>query len=308
MNLRSVIFPAVALILSAAPARANGLADAVKNSTENLSTAAKSENGSSQALDTAFLLQKAADTPHFWQRDPRGGFENDGRDYCSPVAVSNSLVYLAHHGFPALLDDGDGVQPQIDLINTLASADYFGTDPENGTSPGQILAGVRKYVEEKGYACERLEYEGWRSVGSHHASEVKASRTDLDWIKSGILDHKGVVWLNIGWYTRTGDGEWKRTGGHWVTLVGFGATNAGDEPDPTLLLIHNPATHGSDTHADDPAQDVVHLKQIDEGTLHTGKTTTEDAAGMYQIVGPGLPTSRGVDAFLDDAIVLVIKS
>ncbi|MEI9997797.1 MAG: hypothetical protein WDO13_00770 [Verrucomicrobiota bacterium] len=87
-------------------------------------------------------MQKAAGTPHFWQRDPRGGFENTGRDYCCPVAVSNSLVYLARHGFPALLPEGDGVQPQIDLIKLLASSDYFGTDPDKGTPPGAVLRGT----------------------------------------------------------------------------------------------------------------------------------------------------------------------
>ncbi len=31
--------------------------------------------------------QKIAETPHFWQLDPRGGFLNGGQDYCGPVAV-----------------------------------------------------------------------------------------------------------------------------------------------------------------------------------------------------------------------------
>ena len=252
------------------------------------------------------FLQKAATTPHFWQRDSRGGFENEGRDYCCPVAVSNSLAYLAHHGFPALLPEGGGVQPQIDLINLLASPDYFGTDPENGTPPGAVLTGVQKYVEKKGYSCARLEYEGWRKIGRNAPVAVKARHPGLDWLERGISGPNGAVWLNIGWYKQVGDGEWKRTGGHWVTLVGYGATQAGTAMDPLLLLISNPATSKGDL--EDVSGDVVHLRQVEEGTLDTGKESTEDAAGMYQVSGPGLPISRNVDvAFLDAAIVLVIK-
>jgi hypothetical protein len=53
---------------------------------------------------------------------------------------------------------------------------------------------------------------------------------------------------------------------------------------------------------------VVHLKPVSEGTLDTGARSTEDAAGMYEVSGPGLPLARGIDAsFLDAAIVLVVK-
>jgi hypothetical protein len=224
------------------------------------------------------------------------------------VAVSNSLVYFAHHGFPALLSEGSGIQSQIDLINTLASSDYFGTDPDNGTAPGAVLSGVQKYVEERGYSCSRLEYEGWRNVGRSRQSAVKAARPNLDWLKEGIQDANGAVWLNIGWYKQVDQGVWKRTGGHWVTLVGYGAAQSGVVTDPLLLLVHNPAKSSKSGRAESFANDVVELAPIEEGTLDTAKDSTEDAAGMYRMSGPGLPVSRNVDAaILDAAIVLVIK-
>ena len=263
----------------------------------------------SVASANAIPAQKATETPHFWQRDSRGGFENGGRDYCCPVAVSNSLVYLARHGFPALLSNGDGIQPQIDLINRLASSDYFGTDPQNGTPPGAVLTGVQKYVEAKGYGCERLEYEGWRQVGRNNNGAIKAGRPALDWIKEGIRSPNGAVWLNIGWYRQLDQGHWKRIGGHWVTLVGYGGTDANAVVKPLLLLIHNPATRDNMNPADNLSNDVIHLEQIGEGTLDTGTKSTEDAAGMYRVSGLGLPLPSGVDAaFLDAAIVLVVKA
>jgi hypothetical protein len=241
------------------------------------------------------------ETPHFWQLDPRGGFENGGRDYCCPVAISNSLVYLARQGFPSLAPGENGKQAQIDLINTLASKDYFGTDPAIGTGPGDVLVGLKKYVENCGYRCEELAYKGWRSVGRKEQDHVKGNRPDLAWLKSAISNPHGAVWLNIGWYKKNGENRWKRDGGHWVTLVGFDPNN------PETLWIHNPLTRGNGDQPDDPAKDVIYLQQVSAGTLETGKTSTENAAGMYQVSGPALPLARGVDAaFLDDAIVLVI--
>jgi hypothetical protein len=92
-----------------------------------------------------------------------------------------------------------------------------------------------------------------------------------------------------------------------VTLVGYGAANLGDPADADLLPIHNPATRGNGDEPDDPAKDVVHVRRIDGGTLDTGSESTEDATGMYQISGPGLPVARRVDgAFLVAAVVLVV--
>ena len=77
--------------------------------------------------DFSATAQKAAETPHFWQLDPRGGFLNGGKDYCGPVAVSDSLMYLGRHGFPNLLPDDQGDHSQIGMINLLASSHYLGT-------------------------------------------------------------------------------------------------------------------------------------------------------------------------------------
>ena len=239
--------------------------------------------------------QKAAETPNFWQLDPRGGFLNGGRDYCGPVAVSDSLVYLGRHGFPDLLPHSQGVQAQIDMINLLASPHYLGTDPNAATAPASVLRGIEKYVVSRGYQCTTMEYEGWTRMGQREEEFVMADRPNLDWMKKGVLDPHGAVWLIVGWYSQTGDGQWKRTGGHWVTLVGFDARN------PNALFIHNPGMRGND-----PAQDVIYLRPAGTGTLVTGYGPEQDTFGRYLISGPGLPMSPGGVAFLDAAIVVSV--
>lgn len=247
--------------------------------------------------DTA---EKVAKTPHFWQLDPRGGFQNGGQYYCCPVAVSDSLVYLARHGFPELLPKDKGVQSQIGLINLMASPRYLGTDPEKGTGPDTVLNGVENYVVGQGYQCSTMEYEGWHRLQCRHEEFVMGTKTDLDWLKKGVRDPHGVVWLNVGWYTRAGEDQWKRTGGHWVTMTGFAAADA------RTLLIDNPSTPGNGDQPDDPANDVVHLQPVDAGTLYKQEGMTQDAAGMYMMSGPGLPMGHDTVAFLDGAIVLVV--
>ena len=298
-------------LLALIPLRADTFTATVKDSSSednDATTAAQTADtqtanttDSAPSAPDSVADNKALETPAFYQLDPRGRFANGGRDYCCPVAISNSFVYLARHGYPDLLPNGTGDQPQIDLINQLASPGYLDTNPDNGTGPGAVLGALQKYIDDKGYTCARLEYEGWRSVGRDHQDAVLAPRPDLDWLKSGIRNPRGAVWLNIGWYQHTAPGQWKRTGGHWVALVGAAGSND--------LLIHNSLLRfPNDGTSADLARDILHLLPVAEGTLQTGATSTQDAAGLYQLSGPALPLGRHVDAaFLDAAIVLVLK-
>jgi hypothetical protein len=302
-----VKFVLPALLLALAPLGADTVTATVKDSSSQESDAAvvgKVADAADPDLSApdADSDRRALETPAFYQLDPRGHFANGGRDYCCPVALSNSLVYLARHGYPDLLPAGTGDEAQIDLINQLASPDYLDTNPDNGTGPGAVLSALQKYISDKGYTCARLEYEGWRSVGRNHQEAVVLSRADLDWIKSGIRNPRGAVWLNVGWYQQTAPDQWKRTGGHWVALVGVGPSGTND------LLIHNSLLRQEGAPSSSPGRNLVHLDRIPAGTLQTGPAATEDAAGLYQVAGPGLPLGRHVDAaFLDAAIVLVLR-
>ena len=187
------------------------------------------------------------------------------------------------------------------MINQLASPHYLGTDPNAGTAASSVLRGIEKYVVSRGYECSTMEYKGWTRMGPHEREFVLADRPDLDWMRKGILNPNGAVWLIVGWYDQAGNGQWKRTGGHWVTMVGF------DAKDPNALLIHNPGTQGNGAQPDDPAQDVVHLTPVRAGTLITDEGKDVEAFGRYRISGPGLGVAPGQVAILDAAIVVVVS-
>lgn len=251
---------------------------------------------------------RLAELPDFYQEDPRGGFVGDGSNYCCPVAVSNSLLYFARHGYPNLLASPNepDADAEIDLIRTLYSPGYFGTDPGNGTAPTALLRGLRKYVQEKGYACQRLEYEGWRKVSGPEHGCVIADLPQIEWLKAGIRNPDGAVWLNIGWYAPTSQpDEWKRIGGHWVTVGAAGKVNQ-----PNLLFIHNPAINRSRFPKPDPGDYspyAVELTPAPRETLFLANGFTRDTTGMYAITGRGLPHGkRIIAALLDAAVVFVI--
>jgi hypothetical protein len=258
--------------------------------------------------------QKARLMPRFYQRDPRAGFPNGGRDYCCPVSAAVALIGLSRSTCHGLADDGVDFDGQVALINLLASEDYFGTDPEEGTPPAGMLRGLRRYVEKQRFHCERLEYEGWRSVGRAEQAAVKAVLPNLAWLQSGANHPRGAVWLNVGWYVSAGGkGQWKRTGGHWVNLAGALASATGADADAATLVIRNSLKNENSDPAParakvstEFASDLLDLARQNDGEAVAKSGPARSLKGSYLVQGPGLPTKSGTTAFLDGAIVLVV--
>jgi hypothetical protein len=271
---------------------------------------------------------KVFTTPHFYQRDPRWNLEIAGETFCVPASVSDSLVYFAANGFGNLLptidpselatENRDREFAQAELVEKLASANYMNTRTISGqgTTPSEALYGVRRYVEECGYLCDRLQYEGWRRLSSKLRDAAVAPVVDLNWIKSAVADPNGTAWLEIGLYTRgSGPGVWKRVNGHTVAAVGYGTDGA--RLAPNVFLVDNPAV-GTMTAAAQASGRVRPITVSDfaitftpVGTIQITSeqsTTPRTVNGIYQISGPGIPFSHAKydAAFLDGAIVLVI--
>ena len=89
--------------------------------------------------------------PDFTQTNIRGSYYGNGQQFCAPVAVSNSIMWLAN------LEYG-----QVELIEKLASSNYMNTNLQNGTGTTGVLNGVDRIARELFGSYERLEYQGWR--------------------------------------------------------------------------------------------------------------------------------------------------
>lgn len=249
----------------------------------------------------AVHTEKVKATPDLCQTDKEAGFPGGGGTFCAPVSVSNGLIALSERGFPRLRPTATTLkQSQIQLVNILARKEYM--DADDGAGPASVMRGLQKYIEQAGYRIERMEYQGWRKGGRGHPA--KAEIPNLAWIKEGIADPQGAVFLNIGWYmNEQGGRQFRRTGGHWMTLVGYGVSKAGRK-DPSTFLIHDPAPR---TGASGRTQ-YVKFENLTAGTLVGNDAPLPRSAVGYFRMGDGMVIKKGRDLAILDAVVVLVLS
>jgi hypothetical protein len=179
--------------------------------------------------------------PDYTQTDPDyGGFAN-GNNFCGPTAVSNALMYLRNHGYPAIAPmSADAKKDQHDLIVELASAAFMKTDDAfNGTTPNNLTAGLAQYLNSRSVPFFAIEWQGWVPAGFSVPPEYDTGVAipTLDAIKLGI-EGSSVAWLMLG----MGESESATTrtisNGHWVTVVAHGVDSNG--LNPKGLVLHDP--------------------------------------------------------------------
>ena len=200
-----------------------------------------------------------------------------GSEFCAPVAVSNSLMWLA-----------DISAEQTELAKLLASARYMNTDVWKGTRTTDVLNGVHAFAMDffGGYSC--LEYQGWKLHPARFS--FGESTPDFRWIIEGVgMD--SAVWLNVGWYRYDGYSDiYHRVGGHWVTLAGYEAAT---------LIIHDPAPRAGQTFANE----YVYVSEIERGMLADNRSGAFMPAKGYLLLGEGMHIKSTADvAILDGAI------
>jgi len=255
---------------------------------------------------TPSFVDRSQCIPDFCQTNPEGRFPEQGAYFCGPVAVSNSLVALARNGFPKLRPNASGDhEAQIKLIHQLASSGYINTVGKHGTNPPRLMLGVKRFIEECGYQIERLEQQGWMASTSEFPALRKAP--SLEWIRQTFQSERSAVWLNVGWYTVDREtGTYRRFAGHWVTLVGYGKDQNGQE-DSATIMIHDPSPRTGTT----PVTQHIKLVPLKTGILERNLSPThqvrQKAEGFFEMKGE-MRLKTGADAaILDAAVVLVIR-
>jgi hypothetical protein len=213
--------------------------------------------------------------PDLLQTLNTAGFAGDGQQFCAPVSVSNSLVWL---------EGNKDEQYQIDLVHKLSSPAYMNTNTKNGTSVYEVTDGVHKYAAERWGKYKTLQYSGWRKVRPQFRSTQQ--QPTVAWMTSGV-HRKGAVWLNIGWYNQNGV-DYQRTGGHWVTLVGY---------EQGKLVIHDPAPRAGKSFSNQ----FISLEPLTGGKLVHSKYVTP-AQGYFAIVDGMHISSKGTIAIIDGAV------
>ncbi|MDZ4263225.1 MAG: DUF4124 domain-containing protein [Pseudomonadota bacterium] len=243
----------------------NNCAD--KKATKHLSRTTQSESFYNEIPDLLQTLNTA-------------GFAGDGQQFCGPVAVSNSLVWL---------EGNKDESYQIDLVHKLSSPAYMNTSTLNGTDIFGVTQGVHKYAMERWGKYKTLEYSGWSKSPAQFRSNLK--KPTLNWMTSA-LHRKGAVWLNIGWYNPEGI-NYRRAGGHWVTLVGY---------EQGKLVIHDPAPRAGKTFSNQ----FISLNPLSGGQLIRGTRTTN--ARDHFVIADGMATSsKGKFGIIDGAVIFELE-
>ena len=151
------------------------------------------------------------------QYDP--SFPAGGANYCAPAAAANGLLWLARQGFPGLAPEVDGDAAQAAMVRRLALLmDTRGSV----TYPGAFVRGLRAYVRAAGCTPRVLRH---RYPGS------------LDPLRR-ISEPGTLVWCSFGRYRPEGS-AYVRTGGHFVTVAGYGLDGQG-RPDPSCVAFGDP--------------------------------------------------------------------
>ncbi len=237
--------------------------------------------------------------PDFTQTDPALGLPNGGRMYCAPVAAANALVWLAERrGFARLLPvRGLSTTEKVSTVaKTLGHGDFMSTAPKGGTTPEKFLVGLENYAESAGYRAN-LDYRGrWKMPSRFGGGQ---DIPDLDWI-TGEFDDGHAIWLAIGFYEPGKlPGEYRRIGGHMVTVAGYGVGPDG-APDRDTVILHD-SDDGGGTQIQRVYLTTEEIRQGDFVDRNGRKLARAD--GHLMATG-GYRLRRGIVAIIDSAISL----
>ena len=221
------------------------------------------------------------DIPDFTQTDIRGKNTGNGKQFCAPVAVSNSLVWLSK-----------SKNKQLEIIHKLASKQYMNTSVINGTGTTGVLRGVEKISKELFGGFKELKYEGWRNHPKEFSNGVKVP--DVEKIKK-YLSGSSAVWINVGWYKYDKKKkEFNRIGGHWLTLVGSTKNQ---------LIFHDPAFRTGQKFSNE----YVSYEIIKNGKLTGTKSGLPTEARGHIKLGKGMHIKTSADTSIIDGVVYFKK-
>ena len=216
--------------------------------------------------------------PDFTQTEIRGAGHGNGQQFCAPAAVSNSLFWLAPRGLA-----------QQDLVKLLASEAYMKTSLKDGTGTSGVLRGVHRYATETFGEYQSLLYQGWRKHPATFSTGIRVPT--LSFIERGVT-RRSAAWLNVGWYrldrTRR---EYRRVGGHWVTLVGFDFVK-------NQLIISDPAPRAT------PGHEYISYRRLAGGRLVGKKSGLPTNAEGYLQLGRGIHLHPKAETAIIDGVVL----
>lgn len=222
----------------------------------------------------------------------------NGSQYCGPVSASNSIVWMINQGYIT----SNKTYNQLELVKLLGN--YMSVS-RIGTNPEQFCKGIDHFLKDQQIKYRLLEYQGWRPCKKFKSK----NNVDLEKLKT-IFKSKTAVWLNVGWYrlqTNSQKKLFKRYGGHWVTLVGYGFD--GNKINPDYLIVHDPSPDAGKQFRNE----YLLLEKINSGILDSGNNFKYSglpikASTFYRVLkGLNHNINTNEVVIIDGAVVLEIN-
>jgi hypothetical protein len=148
------------------------------------------------------------DTLYYWGKNIRGQKVNAG---CVPTAAAACLTWWAGHGYPGITG-GVGAK---DLVDSLASKDYFKTSPSTGTKSSKLTTGMDRWLTRKLGFC----------VFKYPLYENNPRKMTFDLYAREIKREDIIVgWGGQPWHATTGNSATAQSSTYDVMDPGTGQT------------------------------------------------------------------------------------
>ncbi len=238
--------------------------------------------------------------PDLTQTDLRASFPLGGWFHCGPVAASNALIWFRDRGisFGASFSGGDSsFADQLEIAGILGSEQYMDTRfVHRGTTVSAFLLGLEKFLRDYGDSPFVIAYMGWGDAPKRFTGGGRVP--DLTRLCRSF-SRGGAVLLNLGWYVADDGGRnYRRNGGHWVTMVGYRWPGEQYLPE---IWVHDPAPWSGKV----PRTHRVKLEPAGRGVFFTRSGEALGSMWPYVRVAGGLAFKRDTElALVEGAVIL----
>lgn len=175
------------------------------------------------------------------------GLGNNGRNHCVPTSTMNWMYHLEATAFPSTLSFPTTLPNHVPS-NISVMGTYMDTDPDEGTNHADGIDGLCDWLDD------------------HDIPAVVCARTALDGDNCtyaglrNLLKAGAHMVVKMGRYRRD-DGEFERTNGHAMSVVGLQRWDTGR----IEITVNDPAQDDGNINAQTPAG-TTRKVALDEGT------------------------------------------
>jgi hypothetical protein len=208
--------------------------------------------------------------------------------YCGPVAVINTLLakYQDIKNFFRYGANESAINKLVTRLSKLMKTQGANSQ-EPGTKAMDLINGIIQFSAEENLNLLELNHRGWFAGEIENPNNL----TNTEWIKKKLCSGFDIV-LQVGWYKRSDLAKFIRTGGHYVTLVGY---------DQQKLYINDPSKRSK--------------RQTKEATVLThfnsqliNKNLRQGFSNCLELKGLDINSNYGSDtAIIDGAIAYKVQ-